>query len=331
MSLRILLVACLLGLHHPVCYAQDIQTHAEALMWHGRRLSDIRSSNAPAFRLKAAFSFVGDNLETVQGTYTEVWVSDSQWRREIVVNDLRHIDVGGPAKHWVLYPDNFPAPAGRLPEVMELFPPASLKLDFASISENSTGDLVAECALTQPILQNLKLAFCFDTMSGVLLQKVVPEVRPRNVTSFSCEYGTFRKFGDHWFPREVICFEDRHKAISANIVELSAAPAPDPALFALPEGAIELGRCSGKTIPPETSGRQLIFLPQDWNRIAFLHVWIVVDKNGKLKTVKLLRSASKDYEKSAQNAIRSWHFKPGTCDGEPMPMPMTIEVPATPR
>jgi len=76
--------------------------------------------------------------------------------REIVVNHLRPIDVEGFAKHWVLYPDNFPAPAGRLPEVMELFPPASLKLDFASISENSTGDLVAECALTQPIISRLE-------------------------------------------------------------------------------------------------------------------------------------------------------------------------------
>jgi TonB family protein len=82
---------------------------------------------------------------------------------------------------------------------------------------------------------------------------------------------------------------------------------------------------------PHFSGRQLIFPPQDWNRIAFLHVWIVVGKSGKPQNVKPLRSAGKDYKESALNAMRSWHFKPGTCDGEPMPMPITVEIPATPR
>ena len=86
----------------------------------------------------------------MQGTYIEVWVSDSQWRREIVVNDLRQTDVGGSAKHWVIYPDNFPLQAARLPEIMDLFPPASLKLDFSSISENPASNLWQSALLPNP-------------------------------------------------------------------------------------------------------------------------------------------------------------------------------------
>ena len=51
----------------------DVQLHAESLMERARKLSDIRSKGAPAFRLKATFSFAGKDLDTLQGTYTEIW------------------------------------------------------------------------------------------------------------------------------------------------------------------------------------------------------------------------------------------------------------------
>ena len=47
---------------------QDIQTRADALLSKARQLSDIRSPDAPPFRLKATFSFTGKDLGTVQGT-----------------------------------------------------------------------------------------------------------------------------------------------------------------------------------------------------------------------------------------------------------------------
>jgi hypothetical protein len=72
----------------PEAPKSEIQTRAEALMERARHLSDIRAKNAPAYRLKATFSFMGKNLENLQGTYTEVWVSDSQWRRETVVSNF---------------------------------------------------------------------------------------------------------------------------------------------------------------------------------------------------------------------------------------------------
>lgn len=102
MTLRIPLSAVCLSCLQLCCLAQDVQSRAEALMQHARQLSDIRSSGAPAFRLTATFSFVGDDLEAVQGTYTETWASDSQWRRETVVNNLRRIEVGAPSRLWLL-------------------------------------------------------------------------------------------------------------------------------------------------------------------------------------------------------------------------------------
>jgi len=66
--------------------ADEAQKSAEALLDRARRLSDIRSLNAPPFRLKLTFSFTGKHLDTVQGIYDEVWISNSRWRRETTVS-----------------------------------------------------------------------------------------------------------------------------------------------------------------------------------------------------------------------------------------------------
>ena len=38
-----------------------------------------------------------------------------------------------------------------------------------------------------------------------------------------------------------------------------------------------------------------------------------------------------DPERIALDTVRKWRFKPGTCDGKPMSMTMTIEIPSVPR
>jgi hypothetical protein len=330
MSLRILLFAACLAILSPGSRAQDIQARAQAMLEHARQLSDIRSSGSPAFRLKATFSFVGDDLEPVQGTYIETWVSDSQWRREIVVNDLRQIAVGGSDKHWLLYPDGFPMKAFNLPAMMAVVPPASWHLDFASIRERSVPGVTAECAYTTPVLENRPYVFCFEKKSGVLLDAVLPQKRPRNVVSFSCEYGSFHTFGDYAFPREALCFEDRHKTISAKVVELSVEPSPDPALFTPPPGAVEMGQCSGKTLPPAFSSDMLRFPGLDMDRVSWLRIWFVVDAKGRPQNVRFLRSMREKPYENASKIVQSWHLTAGTCDGKPMPMPMTVELPFTP-
>jgi hypothetical protein len=239
--------------------------------------------------------------------------------------------VGGAGKHWLAYSDGFPVQAAAVPGLMAFLPPASLEPAFSFIRERSTGDLNAECAFSRPVIQSLQLIFCFEKKTGVLLEKVSPEKRPRNIVNTSCEYGTFRKFGDYTFPREVMCLEDRHKKISANVVELSLEPPMDPALLDPPAGAIELGLCAGKTIPPTLSGAAIMIPGVDPERLAWLRVWLVIDAKGRPQYVKVLRLASKDSNSRAMATLRGWHFKPGTCDGNPIPMPITMEIPSTPR
>jgi hypothetical protein len=320
---------------------QDAQQRADALFDKARHLSDIRSSKAPAFRLTATFSFTGVDLETLHGTYTELWVSSSQWRRETVVNQWKRLEVSNSSTDWLL--DNttdFPPRAAQLSGLVDFFPPKSAALLFETITDHPETNPPADCAITKPDLHHLKSAFCFEKKSGVLLEKMFPEIRPRNAVSHSQSYGSYRKFGDFYFPRQMEGLEDKHKLLDLTVVDLSLQPSPDPALFTPPPGAIELGNCSGTAVEPsfESNFPETFGIgvpprargPRDPDQVSWTAVWLVVDTKGKPQYAKVEHPApgNKAAEKRILNRVREWRFKPGTCDGVPMPMPLHLQLPS---
>jgi TonB family protein len=328
MNFRTLLFVVSLSALSPICGAQEIQKRAEELVQHARRLSDIRSPNAPAFRLKATFSFTGKNLETAHGTYTEIWLSNSQWRRETIVNNTHRIEVGTADRIWRL--DNstdFPEAAARLPDLINVFPQPSRTFEFESITDVTDQKIAEQCATTLPGSQKEKYRFCFDQKSGALLAKLSPQFRPKNLTDYSCFYGIFRKFGDFWFPREMACLEDKHRTLEAKVEDLSIEPAPDAALFQPPPGASELGRCLGTSaLPVQTFSPEPDF-PMGSHRVdASVLLSLVVDTQGKPRNINVTQSAGKDLDGSALAAIGRWRFKPATCDGKPMPVEINVRL-----
>ena len=306
--------------------AEDAQKRAEAMLNRARQLSDIRSPNAPGFRLSVTFSFRGQSLETVQGTYSEVWISSSQWRRETVVGNSRRIEVGGPNKRWLFDSGNdFPDQAARVPALVEILPARTAKFEFESITDS---DPSTQCAVTKPKGEKKqKHAFCFDKVSGFLVVNVAPEFVGQRVADYSCHYDQFLKVGDYWFPREMSCFVDRHRKMEAKVIDLSPAPSPDAAFFTPPAGAVEMGTCSLNPVPPKavnTAGPRYPLGMRD--RGSSVLLWMIVDTKGKPQDVKVSRSGGKQFDDSAMAAVRAWRFKPATCNGEPMGVPINVEI-----
>jgi len=290
-------------------------------MQRARQLSDIRSPKAPAFRLKATFSFIGKNLETARGTYTEIWISGSQWRRETIVNDIHRVEFGTANRIWRL--DNstdFPEVATRLPDLMNVFPQASPTFEFESITDTTDQKIAEQCATTKAGSRQEKYRFCFEQKSGVLLAKLSPEIRPKNMTDYSCFYGIFRKFADFWFPREMACLEDKHRTLEAKVEELSLEPSPDAALFKPPPGALEL--CSTKPVNPTVLSSVGPSISSNRERMVILRV--SVDAKGKPQDMTVSESGGKGLDESALEAVGKWRFKPATCNGEPIPAQINI-------
>jgi TonB family protein len=304
----------------------EIQTRAEALLDRARHLSDIRANNAPAFRLKATFTFVGKDLESKQGSYTELWVSDSQWRRETVIADFHRVEVGTSNRIWKLDSSkDFAETAARIPVLMDIFPSASAKFEFESITDTDKAPPEI-CATTKPGFQQERYRFCFAPKSGALLAKLSPDIRPKGTSDYSCFYGIFRKFGDSWFPREMACLQDKHRELEAKVDELAVEPSPDSALFKPPAGATEIGRCLGKSMPPVPTVKDGPNFPAGAQHGSQVSLSLIIDAQGKPQDVEVRQTGGKDFDDEALKTVRKWRFKPATCDGDPMPTEIRIEV-----
>ena len=306
--------------------AEDAQKRAEAMLDRARQLSDIRSPNAPGFRLNVTFSFRGQDLETVQGTYSEVWISSSQWRRETVVGNSRRIEVGGPNKRWLFDTGNdFPDQAARVAALVEMLPTRTAKFEFESITDS---DPSTQCAVTKPKGEKKqKHAFCFDKVSGFLVVNIAPEFVGQWVADYSCDYDKFLKVGDYWFPHEMSCFVDRHRKMEAKVMDLSLAPSLDAAFFTPPTGAVEMGNCSLNPLPPRAVSTPDPSSPLGMrDRQSSVRLWMIVDTKGKPQDLKVSRSGGKQFDGSAMAGVRGWRFKPATCNGEPMAVPINVEI-----
>jgi TonB family protein len=309
---------------------QDPQKRAETMLQRARALSDIRSANAPAFHLKATFSFIGGDLEAAEGTYNEVWVSDSKWRTEITVGGLQRTEVGGPEKLWRIDKGNLlPEKALQMPSILRMLPAPSARLEFETISSQMEATFPMECALTKAGARKERTAFCFEDKSGVLVEKILPLSRSRNMVAYSCEYGGFKKFAHYSFPRDIVCYEDQHTSISVKIVDLVLEPLPDAALFAPPAGALELGNCFGEMKPPVPKPAPAPEVPFGYRneaRPGLVTLSVIVDTKGKPQDVKVLHPADKNFDNSALSAVRGWRFKPATCDGVPMQVQINVQI-----
>lgn len=68
------------------------------------------------------------------------------------------------------------------------------------------------------------------------------------------------------------------------------------------------------------------------NGIVIPHVVlsIVVDRKGRVSRIRMEQPRGMDLDEIAVEAAKKWRFKPGTRDGEPVPVEMDIEVPFRP-
>jgi TonB family protein len=55
-------------------------------------------------------------------------------------------------------------------------------------------------------------------------------------------------------------------------------------------------------------------------------LWLIVDANGHPQNIKVARSLSADFDKSAIECVQKWRFSPAVRDGNPLPVQINVEV-----
>ena len=232
-------------------FAEDEQSKPQALLERARNLSDIRSPSAPAFRLKATFTAITRDLVTLEGTYTETWVSNTQWRRETVVGASRRVEVGGATGHWLLDSGPpLPDEVRRFSSLLEISPSWWQEFTFQPTTDHDVNGIAIRCVITSAGENGQRYALCFYRESGLLMQTTTPTRIGERLGDYSCLYANYQKFWQYFFPRELRCLQEGHRKLEGKVVELSLDPLPDPALFVKPAGAIELGNEADHPVPP---------------------------------------------------------------------------------
>jgi len=305
-----------------------IQSEAEELLERARRFSDIRGAESSPFRLKANFTFIGDELETFAGTYTEYWVSDSKWRKEIVVGERKRIEIAGGTKLWTFDSNPMlPEKAERINLAAAVFPSRAAKLEFGAIDE-VPGEQGTRCAVTKPAGPHKgKLALCFDRAHGALVAYIMPQWTRYHLAQFSCAYDDFKKFGEQWYPFEMDCRLGGHRQMEVHVTELANENFENTHLFAPPVGATELGWCAAGATAPKADYTPAPLQPSSMReRRSLVTLRMVVDTTGKPQDIRVISPPDKSLDDIAVGAVERWRFKPATCNGEPMAQRIEFEI-----
>lgn len=320
-------LACCVALLTSICSGDKQQGEASVLIAHATELSDIRSKNAPAFRLKADLtSYDKDGAQ--KGTYLEYWLSGGQWRHETTTGSFHRIEAANGNKRWSL--DNTSDTSANVN--VPLLNPAPWNFDLegwrkGKIEEKSLRGLALRCIMKDFTYypKALKAALCFDKTTGTLAATVQP-FDSFHIADQTCEYSDYQKFGEKTFPRDIRCFDGGKPKSEIRVVELAAAENLSADLFLPLEGGKESFNCAGTMKLPRPLHTPDPRPPRMKNPDHPVVLKVLLGKNGKPRDISVVRSIDKDFDDAARSAVRWWKFEPASCDGEVIETEITVEV-----
>jgi TonB family protein len=308
-------------------FANKKDAEAAALIEHAKQLSDIRAEGAPAFRLKLSFKIIMGDGSVFDGTYTEIWISKAQWRRETVLGDFRRTQVAEGRKRWLLDSTTAePEHIGNIPSLLEVDKSGPEAWKPGNIEDRTIKGLNVRCLEINPDPRGAIFALCFDKSSGTLVAEVRPLELKTRIADKTCFFADYQKFGNRVLARSYECYEDKHLKLQATIVELVAEPTPDPAMFAPLEGGKESVNCLSRMKPPRVAHRQDPSPPNTTRGRNVVLMSLLVGTDGKPHGLRVTSTPNRDFDRAALESARQWRFKPATCDGEPVETEIALEM-----
>jgi TonB family protein len=327
LRLRTLLAITLVVLTE-ISAAKDDKKTATLLIEKASELSDIRTERAPGFRMEGSFRIIPKKGgKEVEGTYTEIWVSKMKWRREVQTSSFHNVEVRAADSKWL-------ADSGSERPDPVFYGPLTLVTSdkipqVHRVSERELGTTKATC-VESTIDDWSKGLDCVDPDAGTFLMRGYQMSPPNGLppVHHSCVYRNYEKFGTHLFPRSIHCANDPEDDIELAITKFTMEASPDENLFLQPPGAVETARtCHGRLAAPRTVLTLDPSYPPHHHESVTVVLFLTITADGKPFNPVIARSAGKDFDQAALDAIRNWRFKAPTCDGIPYPASINVEMP----
>lgn len=326
-SRYILFLVVTLTVVRSTALANKRDAEAAALIDHAKQVSDIRADGAPAFRMRVTFKTIKQDGSMLEGSYTEVWVSKAQWRRETVLGDFRRTEVAAGRKRWLL--DSTAGVPDYVAELLNLLTFDRFEAEAwkpRKIENREIKGLSVRCLETNPDFHGARSALCFDGSSGAVAAEIRPLPMETRIVDKACFFSDFQKFDSRVLARSYECDEDKQLRLQARIAEFMAQPAPDPALFGPLAGAKESVNCLGPIKHPTVVYQQTPIPPRTSGGSTVVMIGIVVGIDGRPHDLRVFSAPNNGFDQAALEAARQWKFKPATCGGEPVEVEIALEI-----
>lgn len=161
---------------------------------------------------------------------------------------------------------------------------------------------------------------CFDpTRPGLL--------RRSTSTKNRTEFIDYQQVGTQEYPQKVSIIREHMAPIEVTDIHIVPATLSGE-LFKPPENAIEVESCANEQ-PPEPKHTPEPSYParaSAESKKGMVVLNVIVAKDGTVPMARSLTPDSYGFSESAEQTVRTWQFKPATCDGRAIAMEMNVEV-----
>jgi TonB family protein len=161
---------------------------------------------------------------------------------------------------------------------------------------------------------------CFDAATSMLL-------RDGSSGKNRKEFLDHTSTGPQLYPQRVQVFRENLAPFEVDQISVTPMPLTEDA-FKVPENSIEVEGCEAKTPPKATSTPEPDFpkAARDSKRQVTVVLYTLVTKEGRIGAVQALGTDGYGFSRNAEEKVKTWRFKPATCNGHPVAAEMNIEV-----
>lgn len=129
------------------------------------------------------------------------------------------------------------------------------------------------------------------------------------------------------YPQKVSIIREHMTPIEVTDIHIVPATLSGE-LFKPPENAIEVESCANPQPPQPKSTPEPAFPARAsaGAKTGMVTLNVIVAKDGTVALARSLTSDDYGFSESAEETVRTWQFKPATCDGRPIAIEMNVEV-----
>lgn len=308
-------------------FADSKQETAEALLRHAAEASGPAAAMKGPYRVEYKLTFYGRKTEPAQGTYSHTWIARHQWRTEVSLTDYSKTEVDDGQSRWLVSKPHLFEPEVVTRLLDDLQPVTDSHIDpneeVSKIKEDTHGSVRLRCIEMHPTAMpsiNEK-SLCFDESTGALVRITH--------SGWRTEFSDFDRGNGALIARKVQQFHGRDLIAEAELTSLSPQDPTATGVLEHPANSRHFADCDGKVTPGRLVERVAPVYPaaaRAAHQTGSVEIHAMIDVDGTLKDLEIVKGGNKLLEDSALDAARRWRYEPYRCGGVPVEVDSMMSI-----